>query len=186
MRVSVKMDKDRSHVRRAMRITMGRGNLLNEEGLAQLDNETFMKLLLGMHSPLEEMEFWIEMIVPERVHTHLVRHEEIGKYVATSRNDLKHATFLPDNSRCMALRINAKRLIEISEQRLCSASWSETREVFTAIREQIKHIDPILFLFLTPPCDKRGHCTEVNTDCGRDNYASFKEVANYIRTGDML
>ena len=84
MFVEVEIKSGRNWVARSMRSTM---NALGVMGSNRLSNKIFERLLVARHSPIEEYEVWVDAIVPERVHTHVVRHKELGKYVGTSRPD---------------------------------------------------------------------------------------------------
>jgi hypothetical protein len=97
---------------------------------SELSDKTFRDLLVGRHSPIEEYEIWVDAVVPERVMTHVTRHKEMSKYVATSRPDISYHKELEEGQRVLSLKINAKRLIEISWARLCTCSWSETVALF--------------------------------------------------------
>jgi hypothetical protein len=132
----------------------------------RLTRATLFDLLLSKDSPIEEMVFWVEMYLPERVHTHLSRHKEIAKYVATSRVDIQGSTPLVDGMRWMSLRLNAKRLIEISELRLCYKSWHETIKVWKEVVRQCILIEPLLMYVLEKPCVKYGYCNKGRKTCG--------------------
>lgn len=149
-------------VKRAMFSTMGKDSQSNF-----LSDPTWRSLLVGRHSPIEEYELWIDCVVPERVMDHVVRHKEIGKYVATSRPDISYGKEIEDGMRKLSLCINAKRLIEISWQRLCSCAWSETIELFEEIKKQVTAIDPILGGVLAPSCAWFNNCPEIR-HCGRN------------------
>ena len=164
MHVEVFIKSGREWVRAGMRTTMGQ--ILKEEDLGKtLTDNTFKSLLVGRHSPAEEFEIWVNAVVPERVHTHVVRHKELGKYVATSRPDISYNVPLEDGNRILALRINAKRLIEICWQRKCFASWKETRELFNAISDIVENLDEAFKGLLVPSCVWMGWCPEVNNKC---------------------
>jgi len=173
MHVEIFLKAGREWVRAAMRTTMG--ELLTEEGLDKtLTDKTFRGLLVGRHSPIEEFEVWINAIVPERVHTHVVRHKELGKYVTTSRPDISYNVPVDNGMRMLSLRINAKRLIEICWQRKCFASWKDTRELFDKIAELVENLDPAFKGLLVPSCVWFGWCPEVNNKCKFYKTTSFK------------
>ena len=86
-KVSVELKNGRKWVKRAMIATKAVQSQNDPEKLGEalkwrLTGKRMAKMLVAKESPIEEMEFWIDLYVPERVHTHLVRHKEIGKYVA--------------------------------------------------------------------------------------------------------
>ncbi len=174
MHIEVFIKSGREWVRAGMFTTMGK--LLTKEDLNKtLTDKTFKGLLVGRHSPAEEFELWINAVVPERVHTHVVRHKEIGKYVTTSRPDISYNVPVTDGMRMLALRINAKRLIEISWVRRCNASWNETQELFDGIEKQVVKLDPAFEGLLVPSCVWMGWCPEVNNKC---QYFKTKKYEN--------
>lgn len=167
---------DKHDVKRAMLATMG----LKPKSNNELNKESWRQMLRGKHSPIEEYRIWIEDIVTERVHTHLVRHEEIGKYVATSRPDIKGHTTVVDGMRKIALSINAKRLIEIMEQRLCKGDvWCDTYYFFDELLHLIPDDD--LRDFCQPPCVKYIRCFS-QKNCGLIGKPEFKTLRhNFTR-----
>lgn len=163
MKLIVKAGKE--WVKRAMLNTMGKTLKTTE-----LNEESWFKMLRARHSPTEEYEIYIEAIVKERVYTHIVRHKEIGKYVATSRPDIEYST--PSNGlRFIGLRINAKRMIEICEQRLCKDAWDETSNFMFEVVENIP--DETLKRLCTRPCVKYACCV------GRKN-CGFMKTKEYF------
>ena len=116
MKITVSLLTDRTEVKRAMLATQGK--YLKTTGLS---DDTLKVQLFGMHSTLEGYIFNVLITgCAEREHTHIVRHEEIGKYVSTARPDWSDGS--NQNSRMILLRIPANRLIEICSQRLCGAA----------------------------------------------------------------
>lgn len=150
----------KEEVKRAMLATKG----LKPKTDKPLNDEVWFDMLRAKHSPIEEWRVWIYAEVPERVHTHVVRHEEIGKYVTTSRPDIKGNKQLQDGHRKLSLVINAKRLIEIANQRLCyGAVWGDTLKFMQAVVDTLD--DDILKRFLVPPCVVYGCCID-KSKCG--------------------
>lgn len=186
MHVEVFIKSGREWVRAGMRTTMG--ELLTEENLQKsLTDRTFKGLLVGRHSPTEEFEIWVNAVVPERVHTHVVRHKELGKYVATSRPDISYNVPLTDGNRMLSLRINAKRLIEICWQRRCFASWKDTRKLFDNIAELVENLDPAFKGLLVPSCVWMGWCPEVHNKCKFYTTNSYKILrTNLLTTVESL
>lgn len=158
----------REWVKRARDATTGRFG----EPTTPLADGPFIDLLIGRHSPIEEMEFWFDCIAPDRVMDHIVRHKEIGKYVTSSRPDRTTTLDAPEGHRNLSLCINAKRLIEIAWVRDCNAAWFETRELMDAIRDEVKRLDSTVGVFLAPSCVWFGVCVEPVCKC------------NYITTED--
>lgn len=176
MQVLVELLNGRENVKRAMLATQGKK--MKKKELSDLTMEV---LLLGEHSVLDEMRFIVEIDgLSERVHTHIVRHKEIGKYVSTSRPDWSDG--LRFESRFLLLNIPVKRLIEIMRQRLCTAAYKDTRFLFWQIREMIKDFDEIVYKYLAPPCSFRGYCTEVRTECNRHLSIQCQEEYRYFLT----
>jgi len=164
MHVELFLKSGREWVAAGMRQTMGI-MLTSTDNMRSISTKTFKGLLVGRHSPIEEYEIWVVAIVPERVHTHVVRHKEVGKYVTTSRPDIEYHKPIKDGERILALRFNAKRLIEICWQRECNASWKETIELFDAIAEKVESLDEAFTGLLTPSCVWFGWCPEVHNKC---------------------
>ncbi len=136
IQVKIEIKAGKKWVHRAALATKGK----KPKKDSQLKDELWFNLLRAKHSPIEEYEIWVDAIVPEDAHKHIVRHKEIGKYVATSRMDFGGSKLIFDGiqHRSLALRINAKRLIEICEQRLCRDAMIETRKFLEAIVERIE------------------------------------------------
>ena len=165
MEVLVEIKSDEEFVKRGMLSTMGVNPLINKEEFERqmkkdLSVKTFQSLMLGRHSPIEEYEVWIDSVVPERVHTHVVRHKELGKYVHSSRPDISYAKPIKDGQRSLSLRINLKRLIEIFWVRKCDRSWIETSCLFRMIKSSLNEINPVITPFLQPSCVWFGMCVE--------------------------
>ena len=160
MKITVTKLTDATEVKRAMLATQGKK--LKTTGIS---DDTMQVQLLGLHSTLEGYIFNVLIEgCKEREHTHIVRHEEIGKYVSTARPDWSDES--TQDSRLILLRIPADRLIEICSRRLCGAAWKGTREIFYEIKKQVEKLDPLLWRYLTPPCSKTNYCTEVRACCG--------------------
>ena len=60
----------------------------------------------------------------------------------------------------IVVSMNARAFIEQCEKRLCNKAQWEIREMFTQMKECIKHVYPTVYAQLGPPCSK-GKCTEV-------------------------
>lgn len=147
-------------VKKAMLATMG---LTSKNDFMTLS--TFMGLVLPLHSPIEEMEFWFKCVVYEDTHVHIVRHKELGKYVCSSRKELKWAKPLVNGMRKLDLRINLKRLIEVNWLRNCSGASVETKEFMKLITNSVIKIIPQLEVVLQPKCVWYGWCPESRVNC---------------------
>lgn len=177
MEVNVEIKAGRSWVKRAMLSSMGVYGAVE----TALSNTVFQSLLLGRHSPIDEYEVWVDCIVPERVHTHVVRHKEIGKYVSTSRPDISYMKDVSDGNRGLSLRIPGKRLIEIMMLRKCFRSWGETTQLFDIIAEQLTELDPALEPFMVPSCIWFGFCVETHPD-NKCKYFTTRKAGRERRT----
>jgi len=164
MHVEIFLKSGREWVGAGMRQTMGE-MITSTEDMKTITTKTFKGLLVGRHSPIEEYEVWVVCVVPERVHTHVVRHKEISKYVTTSRPDISYHKPIKNDERILALRFNAKRLIEICWQRRCLASFVDTVKLFDAIADKVESLDPAFEGLLVPSCVWMGWCPEVNNKC---------------------
>ncbi len=168
IRTIVEIKAGREWVKRGMLATMG-NTLITNENLHEdlkivLSNATFESLLLGRHSPIEEYEIWVSTIVPERVHTHIVRHKELSKYVATSRPDISYMMEVENGYRVLDLKFNAKRLIEICWQRLCFRAWVDTIALMKSVKEAVIETESCFEKFLHPSCVWFGFCVETHPD----------------------
>ena len=150
------------YIKKAMLITQGK-KPINPD----LSEITFKSLLLSGDSPAKEFEFWITIEgLSDRVHTHIVRHERIGKYVSSSRPDLTNSD---DKTRKMIIKIDALRMIEIMKWRYCSGKvWKETKTLFEEIRRLIITQYPVFDGLFYPPCVYNGFCPMGSRFCGKD------------------
>jgi hypothetical protein len=102
------------------------------------------------------------------VSVHLVRHKiGVEHFVESHREDRggtgKECRYSLVNH---AMYINAQELINIMKVRLCKKASKETRELAIAIKEEIKKVDPDLYMYLVPTCVYRnGICPELKS-CG--------------------
>lgn len=163
LRVEVIIKSDRTYVKKAMLATMGKKPKTKE-----LSDTLFKQMLIAGDSPCKEYEFWINCYdVPNRVHTHVVRHERTGKYVATSRPDLDGGS---EDIRDFSLKIDALRLIEICRLRLCIGKvWKDTLDLFTLIRERVIEAESLFSTLLSPVCVWYGFCPMGKKCCGYIN-----------------
>ncbi len=123
IKVLVEKITGRNMVKRAMLATAGitklsKPELFEKKMKSKLSKKKFQDLMRACHSPLNEYVFWIDAIVPERVHTHVVRHEKLGKYVATSRPDIDYAIELEDDHRILSMKIPLDRMKDVMMVRL--------------------------------------------------------------------
>ncbi len=169
IKVLVEKITGRKMVKRAMLATAGitklsKPELFEKKMKSKLSKKTFQDLMRACHSPLNEYVFWVDAIVSERVHTHIVRHSRKSDYVATSRPDIDYAIPLKDDERILSIKIPLDRVNDIMRVRLCGASWNATQRLFWEIRKQIIEIDPPIETFMVPNCVWYGFCNQ-NKDC---------------------
>ena len=186
--VTVSLITGRKYVKRAMLATQGINTIRNKDDVEKhtkwrLTDKVLLPMLLDLHSPIEEMRFWIEIYTTNRVIDHLVRHEEIGKYVASSRPDIDTATDNSDGMRYASFSINGKRLVEIMQQRLCTKAWYETRLITEMIRTKVIEIEPLFAYVLYPKCVWYGFCPLLNRTCGLPKEAIISNHNMFI--GDI-
>lgn len=149
----------------AARATVGKKQIDKEPS-----DEWKDKMLMAEHSPIRLVEYDIYLEdIPSFVATHLVRHH-IGceKFVVTNREDRRNVNPEEVNRLTpvdMMMTCNAQSLINISRKRLCTCASKETREVWEAVKEAIKEIDPIVAKHMVKECIYRGHCPEMKC-CG--------------------
>lgn len=169
--VTVSLITGRKYVKRAMLATQGINTIRDKDNANKhtkwrLSDKVLLPMLLDLHSPIEEMRFWIEIYASNRVIDHLVRHEEIGKYVASSRPDIDTTTDNSNGMRYASFSINAKRLIEIMQQRLCNKAWHDTQDITYMIRDKVIEIEPLFAYVLRPKCIWYGFCPLLYRGCG--------------------
>lgn len=187
--VTVSLITGRKYIKQAMNATRGINTIRDKDNAEKqakwrLSDKTLLPMFLDLHSPIEEMRFWFEVYASNRVIDHLVRHEEIGKYVATSRTDIDYATDNSDGMRYASFSINAKRLIEIMQQRLCNKAWYETKGIVKEIRRQVIEIEPLLYYMLNPKCVLYGFCPLLDRSCGKAQLTINHEHEQLIRDID--
>lgn len=142
-----------------------------------------MKSLRAQHSPIRLREYDIIFEdVPHHVMTHLVRHF-IGciPFVATSRTDRtdeatpRHEQ-RKDDPCTFQLSVNAQSLLNISELRLCHKAEDKTREVWQAVLDEMRNVDPAMASAMVPRCIRLGgHCPEYKP-CGKNKSEAFKKL----------
>ena len=150
-------------------------------------SDDFKKMLvMSEHSPLRLLEFDVTFRdVPYWVHTELVRHHiGVEKFVTTSRPDRTHSGLtrheMPQDALVsMMFAINAQSLINVSRVRLCSNAAKETREIWGAVIDALRKVEPILADVCVPNCIYRGGCPEPKS-CGYcDTKAYLERRAKY-------
>lgn len=155
-------------------------------GKAALDKEPSKKwiarMLLAEHSPIRLKEYDIRIEnIRQWVTVHIVRHW-LGfiPFVHTQREDRRELECsrdeLPQGSlNDMNAAVNAQALINISRKRLCNQASKETREVWNAVKDAIREIDPVMADKMVPECVYRGKCRDLSC-CGFVNSPKWKEM----------
>lgn len=82
----------------------------------------------------------------------------------------------------MALKLNAEEIINISKVRLCSKASEETREVWKAVVEEIRMIDPDLAKHCQPTCIFRGGICPEPKSCGFNKTELFQKQLRQYKT----
>lgn len=81
----------------------------------------------------------------------------------------------------LGLLINAQSFIDMAKLRICLQASKETREVFLALREKIREIDPELASVMVRKCVYRGGLCGEGRCCGFNGTEEFKkELRDYV------
>jgi hypothetical protein len=131
----------------------------------EMSDDAFYGQLYPRHSTIEEFNMWFECITSKRAYTHIVRHKELGKYVNTSRPELRAKQRAPKGYKFLALRFNAKRLMEVCEDRLCFESHVDTIKLMNMIKTEAIKIDHCFKTLLYPRCVWYDFCPHIRSDC---------------------
>lgn len=146
------------------------------------------KIIKAEHSPLRCLMFNIDMYdIPSYTAGHFVRHVHAQPFVSTSRPDTDENQVPRDKQKksdlvnCR-LFLNAEEIINISRKRLCCKSELPTRQVWQAVIEELKKIEPELANACVPNCIYRRFCPEIKS-CGLADTKTFPLVVNnYINS----
>lgn len=175
MEIEIKRITSWERVLNACRMTVNKKYLDKEP-----DDEFKKKLIRCEHSPLRLLEFDVTFHdVPYWVHTELVRHHiGVEKFVTTSRPDrtgskLTRHEMPQDAPVSMMFAINAQTFINISKLRLCHQAAKETREIWGAVIDALREVEPLLADACVPSCIYRGFCPEIKP-CG------FNDTRHYL------
>ena len=82
----------------------------------------------------------------------------------------------------MGLKLNAEEIINISKVRLCSKASAETREVWRAVVDEIRKIDPDLANHCQPTCVFRGGICPEPKSCSFNKTELFKKQLDNYKT----
>ncbi len=142
------------------------GTIGKERGVAP-DSAWKTKLLKSMHSPIRAG--WITIRIhdlPYWISVHLVRHKiGIEHWISTQRDDRTKSDIprgeAPQGAPVMhTMQLNIESLITISKKRLCGCASKETQEVWLAVLEEIRNIEPEIFELCVPRCIAEKGCNE--------------------------
>lgn len=159
-----------------------------EQKHKQPSDKWIAKTCLAQHSMLRDVRYILEMEeIPCWVSQHIARHDAFSghnvretqetHFVGTSRTDRtgvdrnKLPQDTPVNHR---ISLSAQDFITISQKRLCNCASKETRDVWRAVIEKLREIDPVLADKCVPTCVFRGFCPEYEC-CGYCNTEAFKK-----------
>ena len=136
------------------------------------------KIIKAEHSPLRCLMFNIDMYdIPSYTAGHFVRHVHSQPFVSTSRPDTDGNQVPRDKQKksdlvnCR-LFLNAEEIINISRKRLCNKAELPTRQVWQAVIDELRKIEPELANACVPNCYYRGFCPEFES-CGFANGKLF-------------
>ena len=161
-----------------------------KDSLGHDPSEKFMNnIYFSEHSPIRDKMFVIELrSIPYWVSVHLVRHSQgVTPYVTSQRDD-RHDNPIPREQLRqgelvnMDMTLNAQAMINISRKRLCRMASKETRDVWIAVIEKLKEVDPQLAKNCVCNCVYRGGiCPEGKNSCRYNQTDMFKrELLTYL------
>ena len=144
------------------------------------------KIIKAEHSPLRCLMFNIDLYdIPRYVSDHLVRHVHAQPFVSTGRSDVLKENLPREEQRMTDLYntrlfLNAQEIINISRARLCNKAEATTREIWKAVIDELRKIEPELANACVPNCLYRGFCPEFKS-CGfADSELFYLKVNDYI------
>lgn len=158
MKITVKKLTDVDLMRRACEMTMK----------GHKSNATLKDMYSCEHSPIRCMLFWVEMIgIKTFASVHFTRHKiGVEHFVMSNREDRGGEKEVNRNTLVNhGMLINAQALINMARKRLCKKAHPETLKTFKKICNEIKKIDPDLYIAMVPECVYRRKCHELKS-CG--------------------
>ena len=133
---------------------------VGKEAKTQPTLEWKRKILEARHSPIRTLQFLFRLEVPYWVSVHLCRHVHAQPFVRSQRNDRQSdydRNTAPQNEPVvMYWHMNAEELLTIANKRLCKQASTETREVVSAMCEEVVKICPEFKGLLVPMCVYHG------------------------------
>lgn len=146
------------------------------------------KIIKAEHSPLRCLMFNIDMYdIPSYTAGHFVRHVHTQPFVSTSRPDTdKHQVPRDEQKKSdlvnCRLFLNAEEIINISRKRLCNKTELPTKQVWQAVLNELRKIEPELANACVPNCFYRRFCPEFES-CGLADTETFPLAVNdYINS----
>ena len=143
------------------------------------------KTVKAQHSILRCLQFVIYIEdVPNYTHNHFVRHVHSQPFIASMRPDITglasndEITRNTPNNGCYMM--SAQEFLNISYQRLCYKASKETREIWEAVVEEMRKIEPELVEFAVPNCVRLNMCPEYKS-CGFMEGKKYLEEVERIR-----
>lgn len=136
------------------------------------------------HSPMYSQIYAIYLYeIPYFVHVHLRTHKKnfIGEYARTFRSDNTKVKQDRDTLTDMMIICNAKTIIDICKQRLCSKAAFETQQTVNMIVEALKKQCDILYKFCVPKCVYRNGICQEYKSCGYVHSGGFEKSLNAYR-----
>lgn len=201
MKVTVTRDTSWERAVNAARRTVGKGPLGHEPS-----DEWKTSVTIAEHSPIKLVEYTISFKdLKQRVGVHLLRHDYLIPFIHSQRSDRREdiaelserymdivsddikndpyfnrSDVLPQGiPNDQDFVVNVQTLINISRKRLCKCASPDTRAAWTAVRDAMMDIDPVVARCMVPNCVYRGRCPEVHS-CGYWKTDSFmKECDEY-------
>ena len=144
------------------------------------------KILRAEHSPIRDGFIIVEVYdIPSFVIGHFVRHNKgFQPYVRSLRVDRATYDKVPDRNTPNAMRFtgNFQSFINISRKRFCNQASPETREVWKAIIDKVREVEPELANSCVRECVYRnGLCPEMKP-CNFNKSSEFKiELLDYLK-----
>lgn len=182
MEIEIKRITSWERVLNACRMTV------NKKYLEKEPSDDFKKKLVrSEHSPLRMLEFDITIRqLPYWIHAELCRHHiGLEKFVTTSRPDRTHSGLtrheLPQDALVsMTLAMNAQAIINVSRLRLCRMAAPETQEVWQAVIDKLREVEPIIADACVRNCIYRGFCPEI-MPCGYSQTQHWRDSIEEYR-----
>lgn len=157
----------------ALALDLARATMGSDERGYEPSSDWKRRLIAAEHSPLRAVMYLVTLRrIPSWVSVHLVRHSKFAEhFVSTQRPDRTGGDVprgeLPQGA-LVDHRIftNAQELLFISRRRLCRQASPETREVWQAVVDRLRAVDPELAEACVPMCAYRGGRCHEFRPCG--------------------